>query len=366
LPSGVRSRLARATRFRRRRLIPRSVHAAWHHSVALLREFRAPIFGLVFLTTVGGFVYGELYEALRGGEMPLIDRPYVIIQLMILDAPEAVPPEAALAAFWYLMPVAFVLLVGLGAADFVNLVLNRDEKRNPWSEALALTYRNHGIVFGAGHVGQKVIQDLVSMGLDVVAIDQAHKPEVEKLLSGMGVPVIRGDGRDTETLEKARLDRAVTFVACTGNDQVNMEAIMRVRHANPEIRIVSRMWDRRFAEHLEQFLDVQTVLSSADLAAPVFAGAALGIEITQKLEIKGEEYSTVHLPVEEGSFFVGKTVGDLQKDHHLDIVLVERNGDVSVQPSREIELEAGDGLVLFARQDRVLQVVSRNLTGATN
>ncbi len=125
--------------------------------MALLREFRVPTFGFVFLTVVGGFLYGELHEALRGGEMPLIDRPYVIVQLMILDAPEAVPPEAVLAAFWYVMPVAFVLLVGLGAADFVNLVFNRDEKRNPWSEALALTYRNHGIVFGAGRVGQRVI-----------------------------------------------------------------------------------------------------------------------------------------------------------------------------------------------------------------
>ena len=298
--------------------------------------------------------------------MPLIDRPYVIVQLMILDAPEAVPPEAALAVFWYVMPVAFVLLVGLGAADFVDLVLNRDEKRNPWSEALALTYKNHGIVFGAGHVGQRVIQDLVSMGLDVVAIDLAPKPQVEKFLSDMGVPVVRGDGREVEILEKARLDRALAFVACTGDDHVNMEAIMRVRHAHPDIRIVSRMWDRRFAEHLERFLGVQTVLSSADLAAPVFAGAALGIEITQKLEIKGEAYSTIHLPVELGSFFVGKTVGDLQHDHHLDIVLLERDDEVSVQPSREITLQAGDGLVMFARQDRVMKVVARNVSEAAN
>ena len=62
----------------------------------------------------------------------------------------------------------------------------------------------------------------------------------------------------------------------------------------------------------------------------------------------------------------GGVLVDLQNDHHLDIVLVERNGEVSVQPAREITLEAGDGLVLFARQDRVLEVVLRNLTGATN
>ena len=66
---------------------------------------------------VGGLIYGEVYEAIRGGTMPLIDRPYIILQLMILEAPEPVPPEGALVAFWYIMPVGFVLMVGLGAAD---------------------------------------------------------------------------------------------------------------------------------------------------------------------------------------------------------------------------------------------------------
>ena len=36
----------------------------------------------------------------RGGTIPLIDRPYIILQLMILEAPEPVPPEGALVA-WY-------------------------------------------------------------------------------------------------------------------------------------------------------------------------------------------------------------------------------------------------------------------------
>ena len=342
-------------------MLPRPVRAAWYHAVALLREFRVPIIGFVVLAGVGGLVYGELYEAIRGEAMPLIDRPYVILQLMILEAPEAVPPEGALVAFWYGMPVGFVLLVGFGAADFVNLVFNRDERRNPWAEALALTYRNHVIVFGAGHVGQRVIRDLVAMGLDVVAIDQSPSTNAEERLGNMGVPIVRGDGRRAETLEKARLSHAEAFVACTGNDQVNLEAIMRVRHGYPEIRIVSRMWDRRFAEQLETFLKVHSVMSSADLAAPAFAGAAVGVEITQTLEIEGVEYSTMRLTVVDGSSLVGRTVGDLQREYELDIVLVDRDGDATVQPSREIEVRVGDGIVFFAQHDRVLQVMSLNM-----
>ena len=310
---------------------------------------------------VGGLIYGELYEAIRGVTVPLIDRPYVILQLMILEAPEAVPPEAALAAFWYLVPLGFVMLVGLGAADFIDLVFNRDESRNPWAEALALTYRNHVIVFGAGHVGQRVIRDLVSMDLDVVAIDNSPSATTKKRLGEMGVPIIRGDGRLPETLEKARLSSALAFVACTGKDQANMEAIMKVRHGHPQIRIVSRMWDRQFADQLEKFLDVDSVLSSADLAAPAFAGAAIGVDITQTLEIGGVAYSTIRLTVAQGSFLAGSTVGDLQTEHEMDIVLVDAAGTPTVQPSRELEVQVGDSVVFFARHDRALEVLSLNM-----
>ena len=324
-------------------------------------EFRVPIVGFVLLTMVGGLAYGEVYEALRGVTIPLIDRPYVILQLMILEAPEAVPPEAALAAFWYLVPLGFVMLVGLGAADFIDLVFNRDERRNPWTEALALTYRNHVIVFGAGHVGQRVIRDLVAMDLDVVAIDNSPSATAKKRLGEMGVPIIRGDGRLPETLEKARLSRALAFVACTGKDQANMEAIMKVRHGHPEIRIVSRMWDHQFAEQLEKFLEVDSVLSSADLAAPAFAGAAVGVDITQTLEIEGVPYSTMRLTVTEGSFLAGSTVGDLQTEHEMDIVLVDAAGTPAIQPSRSLEVKVGDSVVFFARHDRVLEVLSLNM-----
>ena len=361
MPSAARTRFAHPIGRSVRRLLPRPVGAAWHHVVRLLKDFRVPLIGFFLLITVGGLAYGEVYEAIRGGTVPLIERPYIILQLMILEAPEPVPPEGALVAFWYIVPLSALLLVGLGGADFVNLVLNRDDRRNPWAEALALTYRNHVIVFGAGHVGQRVIRDLVTMGLDVVAIDQSPSVNAEKRLGEMGVPIVQGDGRLSDTLEKARLSHAEAFVACTGSDQANMEAIMKVRHAYPEIRIVGRMWDRRFAEQLEKFMNVQSVLSSADLAAPAFAGAAVGVEITQTLQIEGAEYSTMRLTVANGSALAGRTVGTLQAELELDIVLVDSAGDAVVQPPRELEVRVGDDVVFFARHDRVLDVLSLNM-----
>jgi Trk K+ transport system NAD-binding subunit len=225
---------------------------------------------------------------------------------------------------------------------------------------VALSFRNHIIVFGAGHVGLRVIRELVAMGFDVVVIDNAPDPGVSDELSALNVPIIVADGRLTATLEKAQLPHADAFLACTGNDHINLEVIMKARDMNPEVRIVLRAWDTAFANQIERFMNVQSVLSSSDLSAPAFAGAAVGIEITQTLEVNGVEYSMVRLNVAPGSFLDGASVGALQTDNDMDIVLFGRNTDAEVQPARDLIVQAGDTLVIFARHDNILSVIARN------
>jgi Trk K+ transport system NAD-binding subunit len=341
----------------------RAVHqlqAARFHVLALLREFRIPIVGFVVTTLVGGLAYGELYRLARGVRIPLIDRPYVMLQLMLLEAPESSPPEWYLAAFWYGLPVIFIVLVGLGAADFLDLFFNRDDDRNRWGEALAMTHRHHAIVLGAGHVGLRVVRDLRDMGVPVVVVDARPKDEAEEVLGAMSVPVVRGDARIGATLERAGLAHADVFVACTGDDRANLESVMKVREANPRVRVVARVWDRAMGDQMRRFGMVDTVMSAADLSAPAFAGAALGIEITQTLEIAGVEYSTLRLTVGDESFLAGGLVGELERDNVMEIVLLCRQGSVTIDPEADERLRSGDEVVIFARHGRILEIVARN------
>lgn len=316
--------------------------------------------GFLLVTLVGGFVYGELYFSARGERIPLIDRPYMILQLMVLEAPHALPPEWFLVAFWYILPPVFIFLVGLGSADFLHLFFHRRGRRDAWGAAVASTLKDHIIVMGAGHVGLRVIRELVGLGYEVVAIDTSPDPGVDEELERLHVPLIREDGRVAATLEKAGLPRAEAFVACTGDDHGNMEAILKARDRAPDVRIVARMWDRRFANQLERFLNVEQVLSSSDLSAPAFAGAAVGIEITQGLMVNGDEYSMVRMTVGKRSSLAGRRIGDLQSEGVMDVVLHQRGDEVGVQPSRDLEVAPGDTLVVFARHDRILEVVAAN------
>jgi len=360
VPTTVESRLARP---RKRSRVARRFRATLLHARALLREFRLPLVAFLLITLGGGFLYGELYRNIRGEFIPLVDRPYIILQLMLLEAPEAVPPELPLVAFWYALPVVFIVLVGLGAADFLDLFFNRDENRDRWGEALAMTFKKHVIVLGAGHIGLRVVRDLHDMGLEVAVIDLGPDDLAQDSLQRMSVPVILGDARSTATLELAGLEHAGVFVVCTHDDRLNLEVAMKVRELRSDIRVVARVWDQGLGRRMEQFEMVDAVLSAADLAAPAFAGAALGIEITQTLRIRGDEYSTVRFEVRQGGPLQGMTVAELEAKEKLEVVLVGNDAGTRVDPPGDQRLDAGDEVVIFARHDRVLDVVNRNRPG---
>jgi Trk K+ transport system NAD-binding subunit len=160
------------------------------------------------------------------------------------------------------------------------------------------------------------------------------------------------------------LCHADAFIACTRNDHTNLETIMRVRDLNPNVRIVARMWDSRFSKQLENFMNVQTVLSSSDLAAPAFAGAALGLDITQTLKVGNIDYSVLRMTVERDSFLDGTSIGVLQEENDMDIVLHSRGDSVRVQPSRDLIVCADDTLVIFARHDNIINIAARNRRNA--
>jgi len=357
VPIPIQSRLARRDGRSRTR---QRLHAFRTHVAAILREFRGPILAFLIATLGGGAIYGELYRLVRGEVIAWIDRPYVALQLMLIEPPEPVPPEPALVVFWYLMPLVFLVLIGFGAADFLDLFFNRDESRDRWSEAIAMTFRDHVIVLGVGHVGLRVVRDLHDLGLDVAVVDHDPHPGARDTLDRLDVPCVLGDVRARATLERAGLGDADVFVACTGDDRLNLEVCMKVRERAEHVRIVARVWDRAIGDRMEKFGLADQVLSAADLSAPAFAGAAAGVEITQTIEVAGAEYSSARVDIEAGSFLVGMEIGRVERDNELEVTLLRDEGGVTVDPDEAIELRAGQSVVVFAEHVRVLDVVARN------
>lgn len=337
----------------------RILRAAMRDTSALWSEFRRPILMFVLATLGGGWLYGELLVFAGYPRVPFIDLPYMMVLLMVLESFADIPPEPYLVIFWYGMPLIALYVIGQGVTDFVRLFFNRGERRNAWEEAVASTYRNHIIVMGIGHVGSRVLRALAQMGSEVIAIDiDVDKTRIEELRS-MHIPLILGDGRDKETLEKAGIYFAQSFIICTSNDFLNLEVGVRAREMNATMRLVVRMWDSQFANHLKNSLNAETI-SASDLAAPAFAGMALGAEIAHLLDIQNTAYSLIRLKIEPGSFMDGQTIHDLEEENDMDIVLFEGSSQVDVHPAGHQPVHAGDTLVIFARHAQIMQIVARN------
>ncbi len=351
----------------------RVLRVGLHDTRALINEFRKPL--LVFFLTVfaGGLVYLYLNNTYSDNEqLKLIDMPYYMLTFMVLESAIEPPDEPYLIVFWYVMPLVAVYVLGRGAADFLRLFIDREQRRSAWEVAVASTFRRHIIVVGIGHTGMRIVRELTQMGFEVVAVDMDIDKEAHERLHQRDVPLIAGDARNEHVLELAKLEHAVAAIVCTSDDYANLEVTMRIRDMNPGIRIVARMWDDRLAQQIENFFNVE-VLSASDLAAPAFAGAAVGAEITQNLHIAGMEYSMIRFIVGAESFMDGATVDDIQENEGVDIVLLHReNGgaDVAestrhpdVHPDGKVIVKAGDTIVLFAHHDRITEILGRNEKG---
>jgi Trk K+ transport system NAD-binding subunit len=354
------------TKLRRRRGLFRLIQVGWRDTRALLQEFRWSLI-IFLLATVGlGVIYGELMVVAGHQRLPWYELPYIMFALMILEAPTDIPQEPYLLIFWYSLPLIALFIVGRGVADFARLFFDRSGRRTAWQEALVSTMRHHTIVLGIGHVGLKVTQALVDMGFEVVAVDIGTTPEKEAALNALDIPLILGDGRSAATLEKANLAEADALLICTSQDTVNLEMVLRARDLNPHIRIVARMGDTQFADQMRNFLGVADVLSSADIAAPLFAAATVGIEVTQTLTIHNRQYAMLRLNVAKGSAFDGRTIGSVQDRYDVDIVLHAQNDSAAeVHPDNDIVIAPGDTLVIFANQDMIKDLTRLNRPART-
>ncbi len=221
-------------------------------------------------------------------------------------------------------------------------------------------WHDHVIIIGLGHVGLRVARNLMRLNVPVIAINQQPPDYAKAAMEELNIPIILGDGRNPEILKAASIHTARGIVLCTSSDHINMQLATIVREYNERMNIVIRMWDDIFTPKMKQALNIAGVISSSQLAAPVFAGEAVDVQIAQTFILNDVEYSMVRLTIAAGSLMDGRTVADVQDTCEVDIVLHERSEGIDVHPAADTLLEAGDTIIVFARHTRVTYLVEQN------
>ncbi len=323
----------------------------------LLYEFRWPIGVFAALVLVGGLLLRIGYHH---HQLSYAEACYTVFLLIFLEAANLPFPDE-----WYLQLAFFILpIVGLGAiADSVvrlgYLIFAQKQNLPEWQRMVASLYRNHIVVVGAGKVGLRIIKGLVELREPVVAIERlADSPFLDEL-HDLDVPVITGDGRQRKTLEEAGVANARAIIVASNDDLANLDAALTARDIQPNIRVVMRLFDDTLAQKIGGAFNMPA-LSTSHVAAPAFIAAATGRKVYHEFRLDGQQLHLIDVTICPGAPLANRTVGDIQADHDVNVVMHRGADGVNVNPGHEVVLIPGDTLLVIAPIAKLRDLESAN------
>lgn len=347
-----------ATRGRARRWL-RETLASVRYLLFLLNQFRRSLIVFWGLVVVGGLLV-HLFSHDDGQTIDLAEACWGVFLLVFGEAYLGFPDE------WFLRPLFFVVpVIGLAAlADSLvrlgYLLFTRKHNLPEWHRMVASLNRDHIIVVGLGTVGYQIVRELLDLRESVVAIERPDA--VGELLDEVverGVPVVRGDGRSAKALEAAGMARARGIVLATSDDLANLDAGLVARDLNPAARVVLRLFDESLARKVQGAFHLPAV-STARVAAPTFAAAATGRKVYQEFTLGGERLHMVDLTVCRGSRVAGRTVGEVQAERDVNVVMHRGPKGVDVNPGHDVPLGPGDEVLVIAPLGKLLELEASN------
>ncbi len=337
------------------------LRATWRDTRVLLREFQLPLLAFTVMILGGGSAYCYLSN-LAGEPLPsLSESIYHILGLVFLQPAEPFPKTWYLQLFFFLMPFLGLGILAQGMADFTVMLFNRRARGKTWEVAVASTMRSHIVLVGLGHLGFRVLNELRQMhpNVELAVIEWQPDPDLATRIRKLGIPIIEGDARLQTTLQEAGIEQARAIVVCIQDDSACLQIAVKARSLNRNIHIVVRIFDDDFAADLSAQFGFQA-MSATGMAAPIFAAAASGIEITRPITVEGQPLSLARLQVNAHSPLLGKNIGALETDYDVGVVMLQHQEKKDFHPSAERRIAMGDTLVILAGPDEIAAFLQTN------
>jgi Trk K+ transport system NAD-binding subunit len=337
----------------------RQLKAGWRDTLILLKEFRLPLLAFVVAMIGGGFAYAAMAKLAGVPVHNLTEAIYIVLTATFLQPVGEFPKYFGLQVFHFLMPLIGIIILAQGLADFGILLFNRRARSKEWEMAVASTMNQHIVLIGLGHLGFRVAQRLHEMGKNVVVVEINPGTHTTVAARDMGIPVIQGDARHPGALEAANIKDAHTIILASQNDAMNLQIALRARSFNPNIDVVIRIFDEEFAHSLQDQFGF-TALSATEMAAPVFAAAAAGADVTNPISIEGQQLSLARLQILPSSHLAEKTVGYVEDNYHLNIILLRHDHQSEMHPTDTSPLHAGDTLAVLGGPEQLSRLMQDN------
>ena len=223
----------------------------------------------------------------------------------------------------------------------------------------------HVIICGYGRIGLSLAEELRAGDMPFVVIERGDA-RLASLKSG-GMLSIQGDATDEDTLKLAGVTRARALATVLPNDAANVFITLSARSLNKDLVIIARgeapSTERKLTQagadrvvlptHIgaERMAELILFRETADLRASSQSGFVL-----RHLGRLGLDFEIV--PAAAGSRAVGASLAAVEAmaAGAFMIFALERHGETLMQPSRDLAVEAGDGIAIIGRAGRAVLV----------
>ena len=183
--------------------------------------------------------------------------------------------------------------------------------------------------------------------------------EFARAVAELGAVFVAGRPDSRDALEAAGVAEAVSILALSRDDQLNLQAALRARDANPHIRIVLRQFNRTLAAKIEQNLADCSVLPLAWHSAATYAAAGLDPSCFCGLQFPEPDGPLTGFAVRlaEDDRTAGQSV--VRAEQALGARIVAIDGSTEIAENETIP--AGGRLVCYGALDRLLASAPRNV-----
>jgi voltage-gated potassium channel len=271
----------------------------------------------------------------------------------------------------------FVVLFGVAVTVYVFSVVAafivEVEATNPfWRRRMQNKInelKGHYIVCGLGDTGRHAMEELHKTGTPCVAVE-ASEDNIKKwkelhpdLFSDM--LYVTGDATEEEVLEKAGIERAKGLITVLPHDKDNLVVTVVARQRFPNMRIVARSTEQKFADRMLR-AGANATVSPSRIGGLRMASEAIRPDVVGFLDLMLKEQSQTlrveEIEIEEGSRWAGKTLADLKihRQYNLLVLAVKQAAGTAskklwVNPPESLTVQANTAIIVMGDLKNIRQ-----------
>lgn len=258
---------------------------------------------------------------------------------------------------------------------------------HPVPEIKDAAREDHLIIIGFGMNGTNLARAARAAGIQYVIIEM--NPETVRTVQASGEPIYYGDATHEAVLQHANINSAKVVVVAISDPAATRRITETLRRLNPDAYIIARtrylsemkplyglgadeVIPEEFETSIEIFTRVLTkyLIPSNEIEGFIAEIRSDGYEMLRSLTREHPSFSDLklHIPdieisslrVSEQSTVVGRTVAHIgfRSEYGVTLLVVRRDSQVLPNPGGDVQIFAGDVLVVLGQPEKIAGVKS--------